>query len=187
MTPLLSLLLPIALSALAVFIVSMIVHMAMPWHRSDYANVPDHAAAIAAIQSLHLAPGDYAVPNPRLPGGGSNPNFVADFERGPTFHITLMPSGGMNMGKLMGTWFGLMLLVSTIAGLVTGSIVAPGGDRHAVFHFSAVITTCAYGFGSWPLSIWYSRKWSTAFKETFDAMLYGLASGAVFMWMWPTM
>jgi hypothetical protein len=178
-------LLPVVLSAIAVFILSMIIHLAMPWHKTDYAIVPDHDAAIAAIQSLNLSPDDYAMPNVRVPGGGKNPDFVAEFERGPTFHLTMMPAGGMPMGKFMGAWFGFMLLVSAIAGWVTSSIVPPGGDGHAVFHYSAIITACSYGFGGWTLSIWYFRRWSTAFKGTFDAILYGLASGAVFMWMWP--
>jgi len=187
MTPFLSLLLPILLASVAVFIVSLIIHMAMPWHKSDYGNVPNDDDAIAAIRSLNLAPDDYAVPNPRLPGGGKNPNFIPNFERGPSFHMTVMNPGKMNMGKYMGTWFLFTLLISAIAGWVTGSIVAPGGNTRAVFHFSAIITACSYGFGAWPLSIWYHRKWSTAFKGTFDAILYGLATGAVFMWMWPKM
>ena len=103
MTPFMSLLLPIVLASAAVFILSMIVHLAMPWHKSDYGNVPNHDAAIAAIQSLNLAPDDYAVPNPQLPGGAKNPNFMTDFERGPTFHMTVIPPGGMHMGKYMGT------------------------------------------------------------------------------------
>ena len=41
MTPFLSLLLPIVLASVAVFIVSMIIHMVMPWHKSDYGNVPN--------------------------------------------------------------------------------------------------------------------------------------------------
>jgi hypothetical protein len=36
MTPFMSLLLPIVLAAVAVFILAMIIHMAMPWHKSDY-------------------------------------------------------------------------------------------------------------------------------------------------------
>ena len=185
MTPFLSLLLPVVVAAAVVFVLSSIVHMAMPWHKSDYGNVPSDDAAMAAIRSLSLAPGDYAVPNPRLPGGGKNPDFISNFERGPSFHMTVMDPARMNMGKYMGTWFLFNLLVSAIAGWVTGSIVAPGGDAHAAFHFSAIVTACSYGLGAWPLSIWYHRKWSTAFKGTFDAFLYGLATGAVFMWMWP--
>src|SRR5258705_267123 len=98
MTPFLSLLLPIVLASVAVFIVSMIIHMVMPYPKSDYGNVPSDDAAIAAIQSLNLAPGDYAVPNPQLPGGGRNPDFIAKFERGPAFHMTVIPPGGMHMG-----------------------------------------------------------------------------------------
>jgi hypothetical protein len=185
MTPFTSLLLPMVVAAVAVFVLSMIVHLAMPWHKSDFARVPDHEAAIAAIQSLSLPAGDYAVPHSQLPGGGKNPDFTADFERGPTFHLTMMPAGGMHMAKYLGSWFGFMLLIAAIAAWVTGSIVPPGGNSHAVFHYSVIITACAYGFGGWTLSIWYFRKWSTAFKGTFDAILYGLATGAVFIWLWP--
>lgn len=63
--------------------------------------LPIVVAAVAAIQSLNLAPDDYAVPNPQLPGGAKNPNFIADFERGPTFHMTVIPSGGCTWGS---TW-----------------------------------------------------------------------------------
>ena len=90
MTPITSLMIPIVAAAVAVFMLSMIVHMAMPWHKGDYANVPDHDAAITAIGALKLTPDDYAVPNPQLPGGGKNPDFIADFERGPNrggFHV----------------------------------------------------------------------------------------------------
>jgi hypothetical protein len=182
MTPFMSLLLPIVVAAVAVFVLYLVLQMAMPWHKSDQGNVPDDDVAIAAVRSLNLAPDDYAVPNPRLPDGRKNPDFIPKFERGPSFHMTVMDPGNMNMGKYIGTWFLFTLLISTIAGWVTGSIVAPGGNTHAVFHFSAILTACSYGFGA---SIWYHRKWSTAFKGTFDAILYGLATGAVFMWMWP--
>jgi hypothetical protein len=185
MTPFMSLLLPVVLASVAVFFVSMIVHMVLPYHKSDYGNVPNDDAAIEAIRSLKLAPDDYAVPNPRLPDGGKNPDFIANFERGPSFHMTVMNPGKMNMGRYMGTWFLFTLLIAAIAGWVTGSIVPPGGNRHAAFHYGAIITACCYGFGAWPLSIWYHRKWSTALKGTLDAILYGLATGAVFMWMWP--
>jgi len=185
MTPFLSLLLPIVLSAVAVFLLSMVVHFAMPWHKNDQAMVPDHAATVAAIAALRLPPDDYAVPHPRLPGGGKNPDFIAQFEAGPTFHMTLIPPGGMHMGKYLGSWFAFLLLISSIAAWVTGTIVPPGGDPHAAFHYSAIVTLCSYGFGAWPLSIWYHRRWSTAFKGTLDALIYALATGGVFMLMWP--
>ncbi len=33
--------LPILLSSIIVFVVSSIIHMLLPWHKSDYARVPD--------------------------------------------------------------------------------------------------------------------------------------------------
>ena len=48
---------------------------------------------------MKLAPDDYAVPNPRLPGRGENPDFIRNFESGPAFHMTVMNPGNMNMGK----------------------------------------------------------------------------------------
>ena len=154
MTPFMSLLMPIVVAAVAVFVLYSVIQMAMPWHKNDHGNVPNDDAAIAAVRSLNLAPDDYAVPNPRLPGGDRNPDFISKFERGPSFHMTVMDPGRMNMGMYMGTWFLFTLLISAIAGWVTGSIVAPGGNARAVFHFSAIITACSYGFGAWPLSIW---------------------------------
>ncbi len=52
--PFLSLLVPIVVSAVAVFILSTIVFMAMAWHTSDHANGPDRDAAIAAKRWARL-------------------------------------------------------------------------------------------------------------------------------------
>ncbi|MBC7791989.1 MAG: hypothetical protein H7Z74_18740, partial [Anaerolineae bacterium] len=41
MTGLIMLWLPIILSAVIVFVVSSIIHMALPWHKSDYPKVPN--------------------------------------------------------------------------------------------------------------------------------------------------
>ena len=185
MTPFASLILPIVVAAVAVFILSSIIHMAMPWHKSDYGNVPDDDAAMAAVRTLNLSPGDYTVPNPRLPGGGKNPDFMANFAKGPSFVMTVAPTGPMNMGRYMGSWFAFTLLVSVIAAFATSTVVPPGGNDHLIFHEAALVTAVAYSLGAWPLSIWYHRKWSTAFKSTFDAILYGLATGLIFSWMWP--
>ena len=44
MTPLASLWLPIVLSTVFVFLASSIVHMVMPWHKGDFAKLPDEDA-----------------------------------------------------------------------------------------------------------------------------------------------
>ncbi len=186
MTPFTSLLLPTIVAAVAVFILSSIIHMAMPWHRSDYGQVPDDDALLDAIRPLNIPPGDYVVPSPYGPGGqGRNPEFMSKFKRGPSVLMTLHAGGEMNMGRYMGQWFLFTVLVAAIAACMTGSIVPPGGSDHAIFHQAGAVTAIAYSLGAWPLSIWYHRKWSTAFKSTFDALIYGAATGLIFTWMWP--
>ena len=56
--------LPILLSAVVVFIVSSIIHMATPWHKGDYLKIPDEDKAMDALRPLAIPPGDYMVPRP---------------------------------------------------------------------------------------------------------------------------
>ena len=102
-------------------------------------------------------------------------------------NLTVVPSGPWKIGRMMGLWLLFTLAVSAIVASVVGTIVSPGGHRHAVFHYVAVITFLAYAMGAVPLSIWYNRKWSTTFRNAGDALLYALASGWIFWMMWPKM
>ena len=50
--------LPIVVSAICVFLVSSIIHMALPWHKKDYTRMPDEekeAAYAAFVRDLALA------------------------------------------------------------------------------------------------------------------------------------
>ena len=49
MVSLASLWLPILLSAVVVFIVSSIVHMVLPYHRSDFRQLPGEASVMTAM------------------------------------------------------------------------------------------------------------------------------------------
>lgn len=186
MTPITSLVLPILVAAVVVFILSLVIQMAMPWHKRDFGNVPDDDVFLSAIRQLDIPPGDYCVPSPRLPNGARNPQFIEKWATGPSVTMTVIPPSE-NMGRYMGQWFAFTVLVAAIAGWVTSTIVVPPGDERAVFRYGAIITFLCYSLGAWPLSIWYHRKWSTAFKSAFDAILYGLATGMVFSWLWPKM
>jgi len=62
MTDLISLWLPILLSAVVVFIVSSIIHMLMPWHKNDYAQIPNEDKIMDALRPFNIPPGDYMMP-----------------------------------------------------------------------------------------------------------------------------
>ena len=64
MVPIASLWLPILLSAVAVFIVSSVIHMFLGYHSADYKKVPAEDELMAAVRKFDIPPGDYMVPCP---------------------------------------------------------------------------------------------------------------------------
>lgn len=184
MTPFMSLLLPIAVSAVAVFVLTLIIHMT-PWHRRDYIRLPDEEGVRKALRPFNIAPNDYTVPHPGSAAEMKSPEYDAKRAAGPVLFMTVVPSGPWKIGKMMGLWFLFTVVVSASVASVVGAIVPPGGDTHAVFHQAAVITFLTYAMGAVPLSIWYNRKWSTTFKTAVDALLYALATGWIFWMLWP--
>ncbi|MHC4718106.1 MAG: hypothetical protein ACYS5V_14125, partial [Planctomycetota bacterium] len=54
--------LPIVLSAVAVFIVSSIIHMVLQYHNKDWKKVPDEDAFLEAVRNLNLEAGQYMFP-----------------------------------------------------------------------------------------------------------------------------
>ncbi|HYM35348.1 MAG TPA: hypothetical protein VET48_08135, partial [Steroidobacteraceae bacterium] len=64
MTSLFALWLPILLSAVIVFVVSSIIHMVLPWHKSDYPKLSNEDKVLDALRPLSVPPGDYMMPRP---------------------------------------------------------------------------------------------------------------------------
>src|SRR5437763_15928662 len=62
MVPLTALWLPILLSAIIVFVASSIMHMLLPYHRSDYQRLPDEDKLLVALRSARLKRGLYILP-----------------------------------------------------------------------------------------------------------------------------
>ena len=91
--------LPILLSAVLVFVASSIIHMVLPYHRSDYRQLPDEDGVRAALRSEAVAPGLYTVPYCTDPKEMGSEEMMAKFEEGPVAFVTVMESGPPAMGK----------------------------------------------------------------------------------------
>jgi len=186
MVPVLSLWLPILLSAVAVFIVSSIIHMVLPFHRSDYKPVPNEDAAIEALRPLSIPPGDYFLPHAGSPEGMKDPAFLEKMEKGPVIHMTVLsPSTTMNMGPQLAMWFVYSLIVSLFAAYLTGRALTRGADYLMVFRFAGTTAFSAYSLALMQNSIWYGRSWSTTLKSMLDGLIYGCMTAGVFGWLWP--
>ncbi|MFN8179709.1 MAG: hypothetical protein U0167_17400 [bacterium] len=185
MTGLAALWLPIIVSAVFVFVVSSIVHMAMPWHKSDYPKVPGEDKVRAALGPLAIPPGEYMVPRCEKRAEMSTPEFREKLTQGPVVMLTVYPNGIPKMGKMLAQWFLYVLIVSVFAAYIAGRALGPGTMYLHVFRFAGATAFIGYVVALWQMSIWYGRSWSMTFKYTFDGLIYALLTAGTFGWLWP--
>ena len=185
MTHVTALWLPILLSAVACFIVSSIIHMFMPWHKSDYHKLPDEDGILSALRPFAIPPGDYMAPRPASMDDMKSAAFAEKRNKGPVLIMTVIPSGPVTMGGQLLAWFVYLIVVAAVAGCVAATALAPGADGASVFHYVAVTAAMGFAGALWQLSIWYKRAWSTTIKSSIDGLIYAAITGAIFMSMWP--
>ena len=73
--PLMSLWLPILVSAVLVFIASSVIHMMIGYHRADYRRVPAEDDTAEALRKAAIPPGDYMLPSPGSRNAMKDPVF----------------------------------------------------------------------------------------------------------------
>ena len=176
---------PILLSAIAVFIASSIIHMATPWHKSDFGKLPNEDAVMDALRPLAIPPGDYCTPRPNDGKDMRSPEFIAKMNKGPVMMLTMMPNAMMNMGQALIQWFVYCVIVGVFAAYIGGRALPVGADHARVMQFVAVTAFIGYALALSQSSIWYKRAWMATFKSSVDGLIYALLTGAIFAWLWP--
>jgi hypothetical protein len=185
MTGLMELAVPIVLSAVLVFVASSIIHMASPWHKSDFPRLGNEDQVMSALRPLQIPPGDYFVPRPASREDMKSPAFLEKVKEGPMVVFTVMPPGPMAMGRNLAQWFGYCVIVSIFSGYLAGRALPHGADTGRVWQFTSAAAFAAYALALWQMSIWYRRSWAITMKATVDGLIYGLLTAAAFGWLWP--
>jgi hypothetical protein len=186
MHALLALWLPILLSAVAVFVISSLIHMVFKWHASDYRAFANEDAVSAAIRAGQPTPGRYVLPYCSDMKDMASEEMKKKYEEGPVGHVTIMPNGAHNMGKYLGLWFLWCLVIAIVTAFIVTQLMGLSPARgRAAAKLAGAVTFIAHGFGSITESIWMGRSWSTTAKNLLDAALYALGTGAVFYYLWP--
>src|SRR5579863_1568567 len=165
--------LPILLSAVIVFIASSIMHMVLPYHKSDYRQLPDEDKILAALRPANLPKGLYVFPYCTHQNMKS-PEIQEKYKQGPVGFLTVFPSGPPAMPKFMGLWFAYCLIVSFFVAYLTAHTVAPGASYRAVFRVAGAAGFMAYGLGTLSNGIWKGQPWSNVIKEAVDGLIYAL-------------
>jgi len=185
MTPFTALWLPILLAAVACFVASSLIHMASPWHRSDYAAPPDQDRVLDAMRPLAIPPGDYFLPRPASRAEMRSPEFLEKVRKGPVVIMTVAPNEPFSMGRNMSLWFVYLVVVEAFAAFVACRALPPGAGSGRVWEFTGIVAFAGLSLALWQMSIWYRRSWATTIKTTFDGAIYAAISAAIFGWLWP--
>ncbi len=185
MVPVMSLWIPILVAAVFVFVASSVIHMALKYHKSDFARLPDEDAVLEALRGFAIPPGDYVMPYAGSSKAMGEPEFLEKVNRGPVALMTVMPNGPVKMGMSLTLWFLYCVVVGIFAAYIAGRALGPGADYLAVFRFAGATAFIGYALALWQNSIWLKRSWSTTLKSTFDGLVYGLLTAGVFGWLWP--
>ena len=175
-----SLWLPIIVSAVIVFIGSALVWMVLPWHKTDFRRTRDEEAVRRALKGSE--PGYYMLPYCTDPAELKNEEGASKYREGPLAYITVIPSGMPTMGPKLVMSFVYYLVVGAICAYLVSRTV-PSGDYLHVFRVAGTTAFIAYGVAYLQDSIWFGRPWSLTAKNLLDALLYGLLTGGAFGWL----
>ena len=184
MLPLSHLWLPIIVSAVAVFVVSALLHMLFTYHNSDYRKVPNEDEVRAAINKGELAPGQYILPY-AVGMGAKDPVAQQKMKEGPSDFCCCESRRVPEMGPALGQWFVLTLVIAFLVAYVAALTIAPGADHMAVFRVVSAIAFLAYAGSQAQEAIWRAVPWSAVIKSIIDGLVFALVTGGLFALMWP--
>jgi len=186
MIPLVSLWLPILLSAVFVFVGSSVIHMFLNWHKNDFSAVPDEDGTMDALRPFALPAGDYIIP---FAGGSDHlrsDEFKAKVEKGPVAVMTVFgPGDFFNMGPQLAQWFAYSVVVAVFAAYVATRTLSVGADYLEVYRIVGTVTFACYAMALPQRSIWWKQGWASTLRSMADGFVYACLTAGAFGWLWP--
>lgn len=186
MVGVLALWLPILVAAVLVFVASSIIHMFLPYHKTDFGKVPDEDGVMDAMRGFNIPAGDYVVPHAGTAEVMKSEEFQEKAKKGPAWFMTVLPDGDpFAMGSQLAQWFVYCLIVGVFAAYIAGRALGAGAEYLTVFRFAGCTAFVGYALAHMQRSIWYKQAWSTTLKNMFDGLIYGFLTAGSFAWLWP--
>jgi len=183
---LVSLWLPILVSALVVFAASFLAWSVLPHHKPDITSL-EHGqeqqllewAASAGIKSgVYMFPGCADAKRMR------DPEFRKRWKAGPWGTLNLLkapPSFARNLICV----FLFFVVVGVFVAYVGGIGMRPRTPFLHVFRVTGAAAVMAHALGFIPHGIFFGRSFRSMFCDVVDGVVYGLLTGLIFAWLWP--
>jgi hypothetical protein len=176
--------LPIAISAAAVWMASLIICTAFPHHKADFRGLPDEGAFRQFMQGAGIAPGTYMFPHVKKRADYKSEEFQNAFKHGPIGVLNVWKPGKGMAGNMIATFL-VYLVVSMLIAYVGWVALGPSADHKRIFRVLGVAGVLAYCFAFLPNGIWFQVSRRTLTMNVIDGVVYGLITAEIFSWLWP--
>lgn len=175
-----SLLVPIVLSAIALFFASFLSWMVLQLHRDDWKKLDKEDEFLKAMQNLDVPLGNYMFPGWNSPDEMKSEEYQQKWNAGPSGIMTVFPK--VNMGKKLVLTFVYFLIISFALAYLSTLAIAPGAEFMAVFQFMAIAGFLTFLSANVQHSIWFHNR---ILGHVIESILYALIVGFIFGLMWP--
>lgn len=175
-----SLLVPVVLSAVALFFASFLSWMVLPIHFKDWKKFAREDELMDTVRTINLPPGSYMFPGWETPAEMKGEEYQRKSEAGPKGVITVF--GKMNMGRELGLTFLYFLVVCFVIAYLATIGLKPGAAPKEVFRFVSTAALLAFLASIVQHAIWFQVR---IVGHVIESIAYALITGAIFASMWP--
>jgi hypothetical protein len=174
------LILPIVISAIALFFASFLSWMVLQLHKTDWKRIDREAEFMVAIGGFNLPEGSYLFPMAGSTAEMQTPEFQQKYAAGPRGILNLMPK--TNMGANLGLTFLYFLAVSFVLAYLASIAFKPGAGFLDVFRFVATAAFATFIASIVQHSIWFRMRIT---GHLIESVAYAAITGAIFAGLWP--
>ncbi|MBI3860586.1 MAG: hypothetical protein HY290_01680 [Planctomycetia bacterium] len=175
-----SLVLPIVLSAVALFFASFLSWMVLQLHKGDWKKIDREDEFLAAAGQCHLAEGSYMFPGCKSNADMQSEDYKKKYEAGPRGVMTILPK--VNMGQNLGLTFAYFLIVSTLLGYLASISISPGAEFMGVFRFVSTAALMTFLAAIVQHAIWFRNR---IVGHVVESLAYAAITAAIFAALWP--
>jgi len=175
-----SLILPIILSAVALFFASFLSWMVVQLHKDDWKKVAKEDDLMEAIRKCDLPVGSYMFPGCADAAEMKSEAYAKKWEAGPCGIMTIYPK--VNMGRNLGLTFVYFLVISFCLAYLGTLALKPVADFLAVFRFITTAGILTFLAAMVQHAIWFHNR---IVGHIIESLIYAAISGAIFAAMWP--
>ena len=179
-----SLWLAILAAGAAVFFCGFLFHAVLPFHKGDWAKLPDEQAFMDAMRALRVPAGNYVFPQMRKGEAAKEADYVDAMKHGPLGTITVWP-GFPNMGKNLAITFAWNLLTTVFVAYLASITLPKGAEFMRVLQVAGTAGVLAHSFSQFPPQLWYQANVSTRIVCIVEGVVCGVVTGVIFAAMWP--